>query len=174
MPGVWDGREGDEAVKRRRRTRLICRWAGVVILVVWGTSFFLGLSVGWNTVPANQFTFTSGWRLSHADLSRGLLHVQLNIRTIRAGETKILTGDSLGRWHPWRTYIFGDQKDPTMWAGKAFTVPATVPLGLSAALIGVSFRRRHPKGHCPKCGYDLTGIADKCPECGRAVKAVKP
>ena len=27
--------------------------------------------------------------------------------------------------------------------------------------------RRQPKGHCPSCGYDLTGnVSGVCPECG--------
>ena len=27
--------------------------------------------------------------------------------------------------------------------------------------------RRIPPGHCPHCGYDLTGnVSGKCPECG--------
>jgi hypothetical protein len=30
-------------------------------------------------------------------------------------------------------------------------------------------RRRHRRGHCLRCGYDLTGLAEpRCPECGRA------
>ena len=28
-------------------------------------------------------------------------------------------------------------------------------------------RRINPKGHCQKCGYDLTGnVSGRCPECG--------
>jgi hypothetical protein len=28
--------------------------------------------------------------------------------------------------------------------------------------------RRHPPGHCKKCGYDLTGNeSGRCPECGQ-------
>ena len=33
-------------------------------------------------------------------------------------------------------------------------------------------RRKHPPGHCPHCGYDLTGNeSGVCPECGRAVES---
>ena len=32
--------------------------------------------------------------------------------------------------------------------------------------------RRRPPGHCPKCGYDLTGnTSGLCPECGRAARS---
>jgi hypothetical protein len=30
--------------------------------------------------------------------------------------------------------------------------------------------RRHQEGHCPKCGYDLTGnVSGVCSECGKTI-----
>lgn len=34
-------------------------------------------------------------------------------------------------------------------------------------------RRRYPKGHCTKCGYDLRATTDRCPECGQPISAPK-
>ena len=41
-----------------------------------------------------------------------------------------------------------------------------LPVALPAAYL--FYRdRRHPPGHCPRCGYDLTGNeSGVCPECG--------
>jgi hypothetical protein len=65
--------------------------------------------------------------------------------------------------------------------GWAATVPAALPLALSAAGAGLLWRReriqrrRAMKGHCPKCGYDLQGLASaNCPECGAAPALAAP
>ena len=43
---------------------------------------------------------------------------------------------------------------------------------LLAVLLWWLDRKKYPPGHCPRCGYNLTGNeSGVCPECGRAVEA---
>lgn len=42
-------------------------------------------------------------------------------------------------------------------------------LGAPLALLGVWRKRR--RGLCPRCAYDLAGVAsERCPECGRVIR----
>jgi hypothetical protein len=46
-------------------------------------------------------------------------------------------------------------------------VAATAALPLARAVWHVRAARRRRPGHCPACGYDLTGnVSGVCPECG--------
>ena len=48
-----------------------------------------------------------------------------------------------------------------------WSLAAAFALLPAARLLGRLARRRRP-GHCPRCGYDLTGnVSGVCPECGR-------
>jgi hypothetical protein len=52
------------------------------------------------------------------------------------------------------------------------TIPLWIPLVLVAMPTGLLWRRnrRPPPGHCPHCGYNLTGnVSGVCPECGRRI-----
>jgi hypothetical protein len=49
-------------------------------------------------------------------------------------------------------------------------ITAALPLARTARRMGTRNRRR--PGHCPACGYDLTGnVSGVCPECGKGVGA---
>lgn len=153
---------------RSRRRRLICRWAGVVILVVWGLSFVRAVVVAVNHHTTTDYGGGMVAFFDSVEFSRGLI-VQQTGRTEYGGFSSGLSiSNPTKHTSRLRVYLLGERVDGPM--GFPFRteriIPATVPLGLSAALIGFSYWRRYPKGHCPKCGYDLTGIADQCPECG--------
>jgi predicted amidophosphoribosyltransferase len=52
------------------------------------------------------------------------------------------------------------------------------PLWMPFAMVGIPTAylwwrdRRTPPGHCPKCGYNLTGnVSGICPECGTPIQA---
>jgi hypothetical protein len=43
-------------------------------------------------------------------------------------------------------------------------------VGLVLLCFAISMSRRHPAGHCQRCGYDLSGnVSGCCPECGTVV-----
>jgi hypothetical protein len=70
------------------------------------------------------------------------------------------------RWRP-PAFIHG----PQYWCIRApLWIPALCATIVLAAAwrIGQRAHRSHDRGvHCLACGYDLTGIRGKCPECGR-------
>src|SRR5262249_30201 len=74
-----------------------------------------------------------------------------------------------------RPHVKFEFKVFTSATGWAAVMPTALPLALSAVGAGLLWRRerierrRGMKGHCPKCGYDLQGLAAaNCPECGAA------
>lgn len=50
------------------------------------------------------------------------------------------------------------------------TIIAALPLAIWL-LIVLDRHHRPRRGHCTKCGYDLRGSPDRCPECGSSVPA---
>jgi hypothetical protein len=61
-------------------------------------------------------------------------------------------------------------------SGSTIVVPLLLPLLLAlvpALILTTLIRRRKPPGHCPYCGYNLTGNqSGVCSECGTPI--VKP
>ncbi|MCH7813714.1 MAG: hypothetical protein IID40_06800 [Planctomycetes bacterium] len=65
---------------------------------------------------------------------------------------------------------------PFAWPDAVFTLLCDLTVSALVALPGVvvavliARRRPYPRGHCRRCGYDLTGNeSGLCPECGKAV-----
>ena len=51
-------------------------------------------------------------------------------------------------------------------------IPWAILPGVLGAVVWWRLARKHPRGHCAACGYDLSGSpAGPCPECGRAERA---
>ena len=100
----------------------------------------------------------------------------------------VLRSGDIAAWQPPAKSLFNrlgfhrlDQRARyTVWPDDHFT-GVMVPAWLCAALLAapplawfrrqVRDRRRHKKGLCPACGYDLRATPDKCPECGHAPAA---
>ncbi len=160
---------------RRRRIKLICRWAGVVTLVLWGMSFWRSLVFVWDTRPDPSLHLPRWPQVKRVGAWKGILFFDDGCRTNREPGFHT-SGYSDDNFRPaLRTFLIGEIRPATQTESLfVIAIPATVPLTLSAALIGFSFWRRYPKGHCARCGYDLKGIADQCPECGRMVQAEAP
>jgi len=140
---------------------------GVVILVLVALTYVRRVTVVWDSRPGAWAT------VDYVEINSGILVVVKNwMLTWQKG---VYFGTSSYRISP-RRLLIGEYWAGSIGVGRSWyvVIPATLPVGLSAALIGLSFWRRHPKGHCPKCGYDLSGITDQCPECGRAVKEAQP
>ena len=53
---------------------------------------------------------------------------------------------------------------------RCLMIPLWIPLVLTLGalvVIRLTERRAAPRGHCPKCGYNLTAnVSGQCPECG--------
>ena len=57
--------------------------------------------------------------------------------------------------------------------GPSFWIPLWIPALLFASILSISYcvpfhrrRKRKKLGLCLKCGYDLRGSKERCPECG--------
>ncbi len=61
--------------------------------------------------------------------------------------------------------------------GWTFEMSLWLPAGATFAITGpcafMVYRARRRPGHCPKCGYDLSGLSTNatCPECGTGLHA---
>jgi len=51
--------------------------------------------------------------------------------------------------------------------------PAVIATTIPTIILWLTGRKRHPRGTCSKCGYNLTGnVSGRCPECGKETEPV--
>ncbi len=149
---------------RRSRVRRIAKWIGAVLVVVWVISYcvsYENTSLGW------RIGSCKGW--IEGKHPPDLFFNPLFLRAggyesgwLPAVRTKVISGDVAffyGRIKVWQPQV-------RFWH---FSIPFWLPFLVVALPIAYLFRRdrRHPRGHCQACGYDLAGnVSGVCPECG--------
>ena len=165
-----------------RKTLTILSLVGLLLSVgLWGVSLFLeveyvptrsgpqiGLFCGFlrlsftgmppeTPLPKEYQTWQVGTRYRSVDLSTV---------TIKAGWRAERADRSLILWRP----IFFNFWPSTAVVMLPFWLP-TLIFGLTVWIVGTPLNRRRKRkklGLCLKCGYDLRGSAERCPECGEA------
>lgn len=142
---------------RLSRIRRIAKWTGAVLCVV--------LLAEWAVNTRYAVRYASG-RLA---VSVGWGHTFFTYRRIgpyrdAPGFTFLRVGPSPPLELPHFVQL------PSVTVGGLPNWIPSVFLALPTAYLFYFFRdRRYPRGHCQRCGYDLTGnVSGVCPECGRA------
>ncbi|MDM8005534.1 MAG: hypothetical protein QUV05_05210 [Phycisphaerae bacterium] len=157
---------------RLQGRRPILKWAGLVlaslIVVAWVVSLF------WTVGCGRRGSYADGRHWIVCPTS-GLFLTGGCLSCYQARNTKEVAGIQ-GYWSV-RRRPPGQQA----WAPEVkrdpFFLYAQVPLCIPLLLVVIPTaclwwrdRRRIPLGHCPKCGYNLTGnVSGVCPECGEAI-----
>ena len=141
-----------------RKTLTILSLVGLVLsLVMWGVSYF---NVSCVSVDAKSMRFCS--------LSSGLI-IFVWVPELWGLQSSI-SSDGFKSWNTvWWPYSSSYRERPP--GGYAIAVPLWMPIllfaGVGCGLLPHHHRRRCRKlGLCMKCGYDLRGSKDRCPECG--------
>ncbi len=151
---------------RRRRWRTAVLWGGSTMCVLLAAAFMM--SAWWS--PTLQFPTQDGPSV-----------------TVFRGALMVVVGHEL-----WVLFLQLDRvMDPTghvplpptwcLWndwgAGTRFIVVPTYAVLLAVAvptLFVWRFVPKFPRGHCRRCGYNLTGLREaRCPECGQAFEETR-
>ena len=153
---------GQDTMRRRRQTRGALKWAGTIVC---GLSVALTLlSVRWNVVWARETWavevkggICALWcgRARPAWTSPGL-QVATRDTCLSCFLSSVFSGPVVGIKRGW----------------SAAYVPLWLPFLVAGVPSLILWWRdlRVPPGHCPNCGYDLTGnVSGVCPECGTSV-----
>src|SRR5437899_651347 len=148
---------------RRVRWRRAGKWTATAIslltFLVWFVSGWWGMNLSWPT--GNGTTWLTIVRGAFSGFARNPYWSSgVEMHCWRVGAS-----DYSGRWTWWiskmRPEVFIGLPLWMVWAGF---------LPVAGALWYLDPRRL--PGHCPKCGYDLTGnTTGRCPECGRPARS---
>ena len=147
---------------RPSRIRRIAKWSGVVVCVV--------LVAGWVVSLRWGIAYALG-RLGRSDLEVSIAWGGINLVRFPPGSSRLREGGfEFVRFEGWMTAWL--PMFSSMLGGSVLFIPMWMPLGAVALPTAYLFHRdrRHPRGHCKQCGYDLQGNeSGVCPECGRAI-----
>ena len=143
---------------QHNKVRQVLKWAGLVfsliVLVAWVASVFVSY------IPCSNnhvvVCFSQG----------GITYVRVTNQQAARPSHHFY----------WRPKFRGIQWIPKLnahtYAGYYSFLPMWCPFLIFTIPTYILWRRdrRHPKGHCQKCGYDLTGNdSGICPECGSKI-----
>ena len=145
----------------RSRIRRIAKWTGLVVCVMLVAA--LMVSLRW--AVGSNILLSKGGELQ-VYLLAGRLYIGTDWREPnREPGFYFLRHRSVNRWLP--THYKGTGVSKLFCPIWMLLLPAALPTAY------LFYRdRRHPPGHCQRCGYDLTGNeSGVCPECGTEVPA---
>ena len=161
---------------RRSRTRRVLKLVGittcVLLIVSWGVSLGLGLLVRFSPMPyqcliANgrvSFTHIVDYQMLNSSFFPGRL------QAFHADGSSLNPGDP--SWYKFGTLFPRGYSLPGIMRG--YTVPHWLLLVFAGVPTVWLFWRDRPspvRGHCQRCGYDLTGnVSGVCPECGMPIR----
>ena len=134
--------------RKPSRTRRIAKWTGVVACAVIAVAWVVSLWAPFEYITSD----------THVGLRRGCLFVARIDLEIGNGFRPLSRLRPF--WIPEWVFARSD------WI---IFVPLWIPLVLIALPTFILWLRdrRHPRGHCQRCGYNLTGnVSGRCPECG--------